>query len=66
MTNETQLLKGGEVAKVLSVSRALAYQWMARGILPVFRVPGSRSVRVPKAALDKWIERQTEEPEAGR
>lgn len=64
MATEIQLLKGGEVAKVLNISRALAYRWMAHGVLPVFRVPGSRSIRVPKAALEKWIERQTEEPEA--
>jgi excisionase family DNA binding protein len=64
MSNETQLLKGHEVAKVLNVSRATAYIWMARGILPVFRVPGSRSIRVPRLALDKFIEARTQQPEA--
>jgi excisionase family DNA binding protein len=61
---EAQLLKGHEVARVLNVSRATAYIWMSRGVLPVFRVPGSRSIRVPKVALDKWIEQRTEQPEA--
>lgn len=64
MSNEAQLLKGHEVAKVLNVSRATAYIWMSRGVLPVFRVPGSRSIRVPRAALDNWIVQRTQQPEA--
>jgi len=55
------LLRGGEVALALGISRALAYQWMAAGILPVVRVPGARSVRVPRAALLRWIADRTEE-----
>lgn len=58
------LLRGGEVAELLGCSRALAYRWMAGGILPVVRVPGSRSIRVPREALLAWIEAQTEQPEA--
>jgi excisionase family DNA binding protein len=59
---ETQgklLLRGEEVAAALNISRALAYRWMAAGILPVVRVPGGRSIRVPQQALLRWIETNT-------
>jgi excisionase family DNA binding protein len=61
---EPLLLKGAEVAELLGCSRALAYRWMAAGILPTVKVPGSRSIRVPRAALLKWVEQNTQEPEA--
>lgn len=53
------LLTGGEVAEELRVSRALAYRWMQTGVLPVVRVFGSRTVRVPRAALQEWIQQNT-------
>jgi excisionase family DNA binding protein len=61
---EPLLLKGGEVAEALNCSRALAYKWMASGLLPVVRVPGSRSIRVPRDALLAWIKENTQLPEA--
>ena len=60
---EPLLLRGGEVAEVLSCSRALAYRWMQNGVLPTVRVPGSRSVRVPREALLEWIRSNTQTPE---
>jgi excisionase family DNA binding protein len=53
------LLRGGEVARLLGVSRALAFRWMQRGVLPTVRMPGSRTVRVPHAALVRMIEQRT-------
>ena len=53
------LLRATEVAEELGISRALAYSWMASGILPVVKIPGSRTVRVPRPALLQWVERQT-------
>lgn len=47
------LLRGREVAQALSISRALAYQWMSSGILPTIR--RGRIVRVPSDALAAWI-----------
>jgi excisionase family DNA binding protein len=54
-----QLLRGQEVARLLNVSLATAYRWMKAGILPVVRVSGARTIRVPEAALDRWINRST-------
>ncbi len=54
------LLRGTEVAHVLGISRALAYRWMATGILPTLK--RGRCIRVPAAALDEWIVRNTSKP----
>jgi excisionase family DNA binding protein len=54
------LLRGVEVAEALGISRALAYRWMASGILPTVRV--SRSIRVPRAELLRWIAANTNNP----
>jgi len=64
MQKETQLeerilLRGREVAELLGISRALAFRWMQRGVLPIVRMPGSRTVRVPREALLKFIEERT-------
>jgi len=55
---QSLLLRGGEVAKVLGVSRAMAYRLMQRGELPVVRI-GS-CVRVPAEALRAWIDARVE------
>ena len=52
------LLRGIEVARILGVSRSKAYEMMADGTLPVIRI--GRAVRVPKRALAKWVEDNTE------
>lgn len=49
------LLRGGEVAAMLGISRALAFRWMQEGTLPTVRIPGGRTVRVPEDALRQWI-----------
>lgn len=56
------LLRGIEVAEVLGISRALAYRWMATGVLPTLKQ--GRCTRVPVAALDEWIARNTRKPVA--
>ena len=57
--NEKLLLRGGEVAELLGCSRAMAYRLMQNGVIPVVRVPGGKTVRVPAAALRAWIEQNT-------
>lgn len=44
---------------MLGISRALAFRWMQRGVLPTIRIKGSRTVRVPREALLKFIEERT-------
>ena len=53
------LLSAAEVAAMLNISRALAYRWMRDGTLPALRAPVGRVVRVPRAALELWIEKNT-------
>lgn len=62
---EPLLLRGGEVAEVLGCSRSLAFKWMSAGVIPTVRVPGSRAIRVPRAALLEWIAQHTQQPRGG-
>lgn len=59
------LLKGSDVADELGISRALAYRWMQNGTLPVLRVAGARSIRVPRQALLDWVKENTATPTDG-
>ncbi len=52
------LLRVEEAAKLLRLSRAKAYTMAQRGEIPVVRL--GRAVRVPAAALQRWIEAKTE------
>lgn len=58
MNAKTELLRAREVAARLNVSRSAAYALMANGTLPVIKL-GPRSIRVPRRALDSWIEART-------
>ncbi|MCC6958854.1 MAG: excisionase family DNA-binding protein [Dehalococcoidia bacterium] len=60
--NERLLLGVSEAAVLLSVSRSSCYQLLLAGELPVVRL--GRSVRIPVAALQKWLDDRTE-PWAG-
>ena len=62
MDIEPLLLRGEEVAQLLGCSRALAYIWMNAGVIPVLRIPGSRTVRCPKKLLEEWIAARAEKP----
>jgi len=65
-TQNTQLLlTAHEVAALLKISRALAYRWMQDGTLPALRAPQGRIVRVPRAALEQWIDRNTRAAQTG-
>jgi excisionase family DNA binding protein len=54
-----QLLRTEEVAQRLNISLATAYRWMKAGVIPVVRISGTRSVRVPESALEQWIKGNT-------
>jgi excisionase family DNA binding protein len=53
-TNHNCLLKATEVARILNISRALAYRLMQIGRIPVVRI--NRAVRVKPEDLDRYIE----------
>jgi excisionase family DNA binding protein len=53
-TNEIRLLKGNEVAGMLNISRAFAYQLMRQGKIPTVKI-GS-AVRVRKEDLLAYID----------
>ncbi len=56
---EQGLLRIEEAARYLSLGRSKTYQLVASGELPVVRI--GRSVRVPAAALRRWVEQQAEQ-----
>ncbi len=60
---EPLLLRAGEVAKLLGLGRSTVFALLAGGELPVIRI--GRSVRVPRVALEHWIDQRTD-PGANR
>lgn len=54
--HESDLLTVPEAAKLLRISRNLAYELVARRELPCVRL--GRVIRVPRASLDAWIASQ--------
>lgn len=55
---EPELLRPEEVAKILAVARSTVFELLRAGDLPAVRI--GRAVRIPRKALDRWIEDQTE------
>lgn len=49
-----QLMKANQVAKILNVSRAFAYQLMRQGLIPTVKILGARRVRMED--LHKFIQ----------
>lgn len=56
--DEVRLLRLGEVAELLSISRTKVYELVASGRIPSLHV--GRLRRVPLVALRDWINEQTE------
>lgn len=52
------LLTVPEAAKMLRISRNLAYELVARNELPAIRL--GRVIRVPKHGLEAWLDRQVD------
>ena len=61
--NETRLLKATEVAKILNISRALAYQLMKQRRICTVHIRGA--CRVRPADLQKFIEENITPAEKG-
>lgn len=54
--NERLLLKVEDAAALCDVARSTFYQLINSGRVPVVRI--GRSVRIPRAWLEKWISEQ--------
>ena len=59
---EPALLRPDQAARMLAISRSKVYSLLAQGDLPVLRV--GASVRIPRMALEAWIQANTETPAA--
>jgi excisionase family DNA binding protein len=57
---ETMILRVEDAQRILGVSRWMVYELIRRGELPVLRV--GRLIRIPRPALEAWIEAQTKRP----
>ena len=57
MKDRRLVLRAEEVAEELGIGRWKVYEMMATGELPTIRI--GRLVRVPRAALERWIEERT-------
>jgi excisionase family DNA binding protein len=55
---EPLLLKAVDVARLLGLSRSTVFTLLAAHDLPVVRI--GRSVRVPRAELERWIDERTD------
>ena len=53
---DLDLLTVPEAAKLLRISRNLAYELVARNEIPAIRL--GRVIRVPKHGLTEWLDRQ--------
>lgn len=54
------LLRPDDAARLIQVSRSHLYALIADGTLPSVRL--GRSRRVPRAALEAWVARETDQP----
>lgn len=51
---DDEVLRPGDVQRILRIGRSKVYEMIARGELPVIRI--GRVVRVPRRELERWIE----------
>jgi excisionase family DNA binding protein len=57
---EQTVLRVEDAVRILGVSRWMVYEMIRRHELPVLRV--GRLIRIPKHALEAWIETNTRQP----
>lgn len=55
IATDEQLLRATDIARVLNISRAMAYRLMNRGEIPVIRI--SHAVRVKMSDLQEYVKR---------
>ena len=59
ITKDEQLLKATDIARILNISKALAYRLIQRGELPVVRI--SHAVRVKLSDLEDYVKKCRED-----
>ena len=55
---EPELLTVENAARAMQIGRSTMYLWIARGLVPTFRV--DRVIRIPRSALMRMIDEQVE------
>ena len=55
LARDEQLLKASDIARVLNISRAMAYRLIQQGALPVVRI--NHAVRVKPSDLAEYVQR---------
>ena len=60
MNDDVRLLTVPEAAKLLRISRNLAYELIAKGEIPAIRL--GRVIRVPRGTLERWLLDGVHEP----
>lgn len=55
---DAELLTVENAARAMQIGRSTLYEWIAEGLIPVFRVHGV--VRIPRAALVEMIDAQVQ------
>ncbi|MCP3686539.1 MAG: helix-turn-helix domain-containing protein [bacterium] len=55
---EKLLIKPLEAAKMLSIGKTTIYELLSEGTIPSIHI--GRSIRIPKKALEEWIEKEVE------
>lgn len=53
MDSKKILLKPGEAADLISISRSRMYELLASGAIPSIRLEGGKLIRIPMAALER-------------
>ena len=48
-----------EVADIIGLGKSMTYKLVLEGRIPSVHLAGCRARRVPKVALEKWIENQS-------
>jgi excisionase family DNA binding protein len=57
---EKILVRPAEAAAMLSISRSRVYELLASGAIPAVRLDNGRTLRIPRAALEKLAENAME------
>lgn len=59
MDSSQEMLRPGDLAPRLGVSRARVYQLIAQGLIPALR--RGRAIWIPRLAWESWLAREAEQ-----